>query len=81
MGIPHILKIDGDKLRRADTGLSEFLLDQLQHDRLSAAADASHDLDQLRSDERTDPAHVQFAFDHKTSPSFPWLIIVYHTYD
>ena len=68
--IAHILKVDGDKLRRADAGLREFLLDQLQHDRLSAAANTGHDLDQLRSDEWADAAHIQFAFNHKTSPSF-----------
>ena len=70
MGVAHILKVDGDKLCWADAGLREFLLDQLQHDRLSAAADTGHDLDQLRSDERTDTTHIQFAFNHKTSPSF-----------
>ena len=70
VGIAHIFKVDGDKLRRGDAGLREFLLDQLQHDRLSAAADTGHDLDQFRSDERTDAAHIQFAFNHKTSPSF-----------
>ena len=43
MRIAHIFKVDGDKLRRADAGLREFLLDQLQHDRLSAAADTGHD--------------------------------------
>ena len=68
--IAHILKVDGDKLRPADAGLRKLLLDQLQHDRLSAAADTGHDLDQLRPDERTDAAHIQFAFDHKTSRSF-----------
>ena len=45
MGVAHILKVDGDKLCWADAGLREFLLDQLQHDRLSAAADTGHDLD------------------------------------
>ena len=70
VGIAHIFKVDGDKLRPADAGLRKLLLDQLQHDRLSAAADTGHDLDQLRSDERTDTAHIQFAFNHKTSPSF-----------
>ena len=70
VGIAHIFKVDGDKLRRADTGLREFLLDQLQHDRLSAAANTGHDLDQFRSDKRTDTAHIQFAFDHKALPPF-----------
>ena len=66
VGIAHILKVDGDKLRPADAGLRKLLLDQLQHDRLSAAANTGHDLDQLRSDEWADAAHIQFAFDHKT---------------
>ena len=66
VGIAHIFKIDGDKLRRADTGLREFLLDQLQHDRLPAAANTGHDFNQLCSDKRTDTAHIQFAFDHKS---------------
>ena len=44
------------------SGLCEFLLDQFQHDRLSAAADTGHDLDKIRSDKRTDAAHIQFAF-------------------
>ena len=35
-------------------------------DRLSAAADTGHNLDQLRSDEWTDTAHIQFAFNHKS---------------
>ena len=54
-------------LCRVNTGLFEFQLDQFQHDRLSAATDTGHDLDQLRSDKRTDTAHIQFAFDHKIS--------------
>ena len=66
VGIAHIFKIDGDKLRRADTRLREFLLDQLQHDRLPAAANTGHDFNQLCSDKRTDTAHIQFAFDHKS---------------
>ena len=58
VGIAHIFKVDGDELRRADTGLCEFLLDQFQHDRLSAAVDTGHDLDKLRSDKRADTAHI-----------------------
>ena len=66
VGITHIFKIDGDKLRRVDAGFREFLFDQLQHDRLSAAADTGHDLDKLRSDKWSDAAHIQFAFDHNS---------------
>ena len=76
VGIAHILKVDGDKLRRADAGLGEFLPDQLQHDRLPAAADAGHDLNQLRPDERADTAHISFAFYHESQAPFPWLGVV-----
>ena len=49
MGITHIFKVNGNKLHRTDTGLCKLLFNQLQHDRLSAAADTGHNLDQLRS--------------------------------
>lgn len=49
MGIIHIFKVNGNKLHRTDTGLCKLLFNQLQHDRLSAAADTGHNLDQLRS--------------------------------
>ena len=64
MGIAHIFKIDGDELRRSDAGCCELLLDQFQHDRLAAAANPGHHLDQLRADKRTDAAHVHFSLDH-----------------
>ena len=71
MGIPHILKVDGDKPGRIDAGLGQFLFDQLQHDRFSAPPDTGHYFDQLRTDERTDAAHVQFSFNHGLSPLNP----------
>ena len=49
MGITHIFKVNGNKLHRTDTVLCKLLFNQLQHDRLSAAADTGHNLDQLRS--------------------------------
>ena len=64
MGIAHILKIDGDELRRSDAGCCELLLDQLQHDRLAAAANPGHHFDQLRADKRTNATHVHFSLDH-----------------
>ena len=47
MGITHIFKVNGNKLHRTDTGLCKLLFNQLQHDRLSAAADTGHDFDNL----------------------------------
>ena len=70
-GIPHILKVDGDKTGRIDAGLDQLLLDQLQHDRFSTPPDTGHYLDQIRTDERADAAHVQFSFDHGLSPLNP----------
>ena len=70
VGIAHIFKVDADKLRLADAGFRELLPDQLQHDRLSAAADTADDLDKRCPDKRPDAAHIQFSFYHKTSLPF-----------
>ena len=75
MGIPHILKIDGDKLGRVNAGLRQLLLDQLQHHRLSTPANAGHDLDEIRSNKRPDTADIQFPFDH--SAAVPLLAFEY----
>ena len=64
MPIAHILKIDGDKIRRINAGLHQLRLHQFQHHGLAASANAGHDLDQLAADERPNPAHVLFSFDH-----------------
>ena len=53
-----ILKVDRDKLRGIHAGRDQLLLDQLQHDRFPAAANPGHDLNQVRPDKRTNPAHI-----------------------
>ena len=67
-GVAHILKVDGDKLAAVHTGSVQLFFDQVQHNRLPASADAGQDLYQVVSDERTDPAHIGFPFDHLLPP-------------
>ena len=58
MGITHIFKVNGDKLRRADAELCEFPFNQFQHDRFPAAVNTDHGLDQLRPNKRANALHI-----------------------
>lgn len=70
MSIAHIFKVQGDHLLAAYTLIHKLILDQVQHDRFSAAADTSQDLYQIISDKRTDTVHIGFSFNHNSQPPF-----------
>ena len=67
MGVAHILKIEGNKLAAVNAESQQFLFDQVQHDRLSAAADAGENFDQFIPHKGSDASHIEFPFNHGSS--------------
>ena len=78
MGVAHILKIEGNKLAAINAESQQFLFDQVQHDRLSAAADAGEDFDQFIPHERGGCVSYRVPVESWVQP--PLCCSAYHKY-
>ena len=70
-GIRKRLKVEGDEVVIRNTLASQFILDQIKHDRFAGSAHSRQDFDQFVPDKRPNALYVLFTWNHVLT-AFLW---------